>query len=235
MNLNTQRILITGGGSGIGAAIATKCRANGYQVVILDQKNADYEVDLSHIEQTRMALTEVLSQGAITGLVNNVGMVKPASIEQQTLDEFDQVLALNTRCALQCMQAVIPQMKQQQFGRIVNISSRAALGKSQRAAYASSKAALIGLTKVAALELGGYGITVNAIGPGPIETELFKQANPKDAPQTQQILNQVPVQRFGQPEDIAHACDFFLSEKSGFITGQVLYVCGGMTVGSNGI
>ncbi|MDI3237681.1 SDR family oxidoreductase [Acinetobacter ursingii] len=87
-------------------------------------------------------------------------------------------------------------------------------------AYAFSKAALIGLTRVAALELGAYGITVNAIGPGPIETELFKQANPKDAPETEQILKNVPVQRFGQPEDIAHACDFFLSEKSGFIRGK---------------
>ena len=232
---NPQRILITGGGSGIGAAIAAQCRANGHQVLVLDQKNADYEVDLSNVQQTQKALAEVLSQGAITGLVNNVGMVKAASIEQQTLEEFDQGLALNTRGALQCMQAVIPQMKQQQFGRIVNISSRAALGKSLRSAYAASKAALIGLTRVAALELGAYGITVNAIGPGPIETELFKRANPKDAPQTQQILNSVPVQRFGQPEDIAHACDFFLSEKSGFITGQVLYVCGGMTVGVNPI
>ena len=230
-----QRILITGGGSGIGAAIADQCRAHGHQVVILDQKNADYEVDLSDIKQTQQAIADVLAQGAITGLVNNVGMVKPASLEQQTLDEFDQVLALNTRCALQCMQAVIPQMKQQQFGRIVNISSRAALGKTFRAAYASSKAALIGLTRVAALELGAYGITVNAIGPGPIETELFKQANPKDALETQQILKNVPVQRFGQPEDIAHACDFFLSEKSGFITGQILYVCGGMTIGVNPI
>ena len=232
---DTQRILITGGGSGIGAAIAAQCRANGHQVIILDQKNADYEVDLSDVEQTQKALADVLSQGGITGLVNNVGMVKPASIERQTLDEFDQVMALNTRCALQCIQAVIPQMKQQQFGRIVNISSRAALGKTFRAAYASSKAALIGLTRVAALELGAYGITVNAIGPGPIETELFKQANPKDAPETKQILKNVPVQRFGQPEDIAHACDFFLSEKSGFITGQILYVCGGMTVGLNPI
>lgn len=83
--------------------------------------------------------------------------------------------------------------------------------------------------------MGAHGITVNAIGPGPIETELFKKANPKDSPQTQQILNSVPVKRFGQPEDIAHACDFFLSEKSGFVTGQILYVCGGMTVGVNPI
>jgi NAD(P)-dependent dehydrogenase (short-subunit alcohol dehydrogenase family) len=87
-------------------------------------------------------------------------------------------------------------------------------------AYASSKAALIGLTRVAALELGAYGITVNAIGPGPIETELFKQANSKGAPETEQILKNVPVQRFGQPEDIAHACDFFSVKNQDLLRGK---------------
>lgn len=230
-----ERVLITGGGAGIGAAIARRCRQEGYEVVILDREHADYSVDLSSSEQTAQALEWALAQGPITRLVNNVGMVAPAALESQSLAEFDQVMALNTRCALQCMQAVIPGMKQQGFGRVVNISSRAALGKSLRAAYASSKAALIGLTRVAALELGEHGITVNAIGPGPIETELFKQANPAGSPRTQQILRSIPVQRFGQPEDVAHACQFFLQPQSGFITGQVLYVCGGMTVGVNGI
>ena len=230
-----ERVLITGGGAGIGAAIARRCRQKGYEVVVLDREHADYRVDLSSAEETAQALVWVLAQGPVTRLVNNVGMVAPAALEAQSLAEFDQVMALNTRCALQCMQAVIPGMKQQGFGRIVNISSRAALGKALRAAYASSKAALIGLTRVAALELGEHDITVNAIGPGPIETELFKQANPADSPRTQQILRSIPVQRFGQPEDVAHACQFFLQPESGFITGQVLYVCGGMTVGVNGI
>jgi len=235
MSIENQRVLITGGAAGIGAAIAKSCREQGYEVVILDQKNADYCVDLSNVQETAQALEQVLAQGSITRLVNNVGMVAPAALEAQSLAEFDQVMALNTRCALQCTQALLPGMKQQQFGRIVNMSSRAALGKSFRAAYAASKAALIGLTRVSALELAEFGITVNAIGPGPIETELFKKANPIEAPHTQQILNSVPVKRFGQPEDVAHACNFFLDSQSGFITGQVLYVCGGMTVGVNGI
>ena len=235
MRNRNNRVLITGGAAGIGAAIAVSCRSRGYEVVILDQKNADCCVDLSNVEETAQALQQILQQGPITRLVNNVGMVAPAAIEAQSLAQFDQVMALNIRCALQCSQALIPGMKQQQFGRIVNMSSRAALGKTFRAAYAASKAALIGLTRVSALELDEFGITVNAIGPGPIETALFKQANPIDAPHTQQILNSVPVKRFGQPEDVAHACDFFLDEQSGFITGQVLYVCGGMTIGVNGI
>ena len=233
--MTKERVLITGGGSGIGAAIAASCRKKGFETIILDQQNADILVDLSDTDATQEALEKALSQGSITRLVNNVGMVAPASIEAQTLEQFDQVMALNTRCALQCIQAVIPCMKSVGFGRIVNISSRAALGKSFRIAYASSKAALVGMTRVAALELGEFGITVNAIGPGPIETELFKQANPVDLPMTQQILNSIPVKKFGQPNDIAHACDFFLDEKSSFVTGQILYVCGGMTIGVNGI
>ena len=122
-------------------------------------------------------------------------------------------------------------MKAAGKGRIVTISSRAALGKELRTAYSATKAGVIGLTRTWALELAPHGITVNAIGPGPIETELFKSANPHNSPRTQAIIRGVPVQRLGQPEDIAHAADFFLSDGASFVTGQVLYVCGGMTVG----
>jgi NAD(P)-dependent dehydrogenase (short-subunit alcohol dehydrogenase family) len=90
------------------------------------------------------------------------------------------------------------------------------------------------MVKVWALELGPYGITANAIGPGPIRTELFDRANPPDSPRTQAIVNSVPVRRVGTPEDVAHAASFLLDARSGFVTGQVLYVCGGMTVGAAG-
>jgi 3-oxoacyl-[acyl-carrier protein] reductase len=111
------------------------------------------------------------------------------------------------------------------------MSSRAALGKELRTAYAASKAALIGLTRVWALELGEHGVTVNSIGPGPIATDLFSRANPDDSPRTRAIVESVPVRRIGTPEDVAHEAFFFLSERAGFVTGQTLYVCGGMTVG----
>jgi NAD(P)-dependent dehydrogenase (short-subunit alcohol dehydrogenase family) len=187
--------------------------------------------DLSDPEATGAALAEALADGPITRLVNNVGTVFPGGLEDQTLAEADAAYALNTRCAIQCAQSVLPGMKEAGFGRIVNMSSRAALGKELRTAYAASKAALIGLTRVWALELGAYGITANAIGPGPIATELFTQANPADSPRTKAIVESVPVRRLGTAEDIAHSAHFFLSERAGFVTGQTLYVCGGMTVG----
>jgi NAD(P)-dependent dehydrogenase (short-subunit alcohol dehydrogenase family) len=167
-------------------------------------------------------------------LVNNVGIVCPGKIEDLTLEDFQRVMSLNLRCTFQCVQALLPGMKEAKFGRIVNMSSRAALGKELRTAYAASKAGLQGMVKVWALELGPYGITANAIGPGPIRTELFDRANPPDSPRTQAIVNSVPVRRVGTPEDVAHAASFLLDARSGFVTGQVLYVCGGMTVGAAG-
>jgi 3-oxoacyl-[acyl-carrier protein] reductase len=230
-----QRVLVTGGASGIGRATAEACRRAGYEVVVIDREGDGIRADLGDPDATAAALAEALKGGPITRLVNNVGMVRAAAIEDQTLADLDAVVSLNLRCALQCAQALLPGMKAAKFGRIVNIASRAALGKEQRSAYAATKAGLIGMTKVWALELGAHGITVNAIGPGPIRTALFDQANPPGAPRTQAIIDAVPVKRMGTPEDVAHAVAFMLDAKSGFVTGQVLYVCGGMTVGAAGI
>lgn len=115
------------------------------------------------------------------------------------------------------------------------MASRAALGKELRTAYAASKAGLIGMTRVWSLELGALGVTVNAIGPGPIATELFNRANPPGDPRTEAIIGSIPVRRVGTPEGVANAAWFFLDERSGFVTGQTLYVCGGMTVGTSPI
>jgi NAD(P)-dependent dehydrogenase (short-subunit alcohol dehydrogenase family) len=109
------------------------------------------------------------------------------------------------------------------------------LGKDLRTAYAATKAGLIGMTRTWALEFGRLGITVNAIGPGPIRTALFDRANPHNAPRTRAIIDAIPVKRIGTPEDVAHAVAYFLDARAGFVTGQVLYVCGGMTVGVAGV
>lgn len=229
-----ERVLVTGGAAGIGRASVERCRADGFDVVSIDREGDGLIADLSDPVQTATALARALEGGPITRLVNNVGTVRPASVDEQTLEDFDAVMHLNARCALQCLQAVLPGMKAARFGRVVNVSSRAALGKELRTVYAGSKAALQGMAKVWALELGEFGITANAIGPGPIETELFRRVNPADSPRTRAIIEAVPVRRLGTPQDIANAIAFFLHRDSGFVTGQVLYVCGGMTVGAAG-
>ena len=226
---------MTGGASGIGRAITEEGLARGWDVVVVDRDPASVGkaviADLSDIASTAAALEEALAGGPVTRLVNNVGAVFPGPIQEQSLDQVDAAYALNLRCAVQCTQALLPGMTEAGFGRIVNMTTRAALGKELRTAYAASKAGLIGLTRVWALELGPLGVTVNAIGPGPIATELFNRANPPGAPRTEAIVNSVPVRRIGQPDDIAHAAGFFLDERAGFVNGQVLYVCGGLTVG----
>jgi NAD(P)-dependent dehydrogenase (short-subunit alcohol dehydrogenase family) len=122
-------------------------------------------------------------------------------------------------------------MKEARFGRIVNISSRVAIGKEFRTVYSASKAALVGVTKTWALEFASFGITTNAVAPGPIATPGFAAANKPDDPRTQAIFKAIPLGRMGKPADIANAVTFFLSDASGFVTGQVMYVCGGITVG----
>ena len=229
-----ERVLITGAAAGIGRAAAERCRAEGYEVVGVDRDGDGIRADLSLPEATAAALEEALRGGPITRLVNNVGIVRPGPVEEQSFDDLQIAVSLNIRCAIQCLQALLPGMKAARFGRVVNISSRAALGKERRTVYAATKSALIGMAKVWALELGGHGITANAIGPGPIRTELFDQANPAESPSTQAIIDAIPVRRIGMPADVANAVAFLLDARSGFVTGQILYVCGGMTVGASG-
>lgn len=235
-----HRVLVTGAANGIGAAIADRCRADGFQVVSIDlepAENADLALtaDLTDPAATEDALQRALTGGPITRLVNNVGTVRPAGVAEQTDEDLDAVVALNLRCALRCTQALLPGMTEAGFGRIVSLSSRAALGKPLRSAYAASKAGILGMTRVWALELAERGITANAVAPGPIATELFERANPPDSPRTAEIVGSIPVGRLGRPQDVAHAVAFFLDERSGFFTGQTLYACGGKTVGTDGL
>lgn len=213
-----ERVLITGGAAGIGAAIVRRCIEAGYDPVVIDREThrdvRSIKADLTDEVQTKKALSVALADGPITRLVNNVGVVFPASLAEQTLEEFDIAVALNLKCALIAMQTLLPGMQEAGFGRVVNMSSRAALGKELRSAYSATKAGLVGLTRVWALELGQYGITVNAIGPGPIRTELFEGANPSGSDRTRAIIEGVPVKRIGEPEDVAHSTAFFSTGKA---------------------
>ncbi|OYW41647.1 MAG: short-chain dehydrogenase [Rhizobiales bacterium 24-66-13] len=236
--MSMNRTLVTGGAGGIGLAVARHQIAAGRDVVVLDRlpPPADLAarfiaVDMMDEAETAAALAAALAEGPITRLVNNVGMVRPATLDETSSADFAAVMRLNLGTAIQATQALLASMRAARFGRIVNVSSRAAYGKELRTAYAASKAGLLGATRTWALELGKDGITVNAVAPGPIATPLFTAANPPDAPRTRAIVEGIPVGRVGLPQDVAEAIGFFLCDGAGFITGQTLAVCGGVTVG----
>ena len=237
------RIAVTGGSNGIGRAIVRRLIEDGHRVVNLDRVAPDstlagerwIEADLSDAGETRAVAAELAEAGDVLALVNNAGIVRPGPLDAQTPEDLEAVSLVNLQAPLLLVQALAPVMRHKHYGRIVNIASRAALGKAERSVYAASKAGLIGMTRTWALELAADGITVNALGPGPIATELFERVNPPGEPRTEAILATIPARRMGLPDEVAHAAASLLDPRAGFITGQVLYVCGGMTVGLGSI
>ena len=231
--------LVTGGSSGIGRAICEALLAQGRSVVNLDHKTPDWghdrlvslQADLTKQDEIASAAGRIAAQYIVTAIVNNAGATRPGSIDAATMADLDDVVGLHLRAPILLVQACLPALRASGRGRIVNIASRAALGKPERIVYSATKAGLIGLTRTLAQELGGDGVTVNAVAPGPIATELFRNSNPEGAPQTRRIIDSIVVKRLGTPEDVARAALFFLAPENGFVTGQVLYVCGGTTLG----
>jgi len=235
-------VLVTGGSRGIGRAVIRRMIDDGFDVLHfsrtpppeLFEGEVFESVDLSNPQQTKEAVSDWSRKKDILNLVNNAGMIRAAAIEQVSLEDVHDMVALNLVAPILLTQALVPVMRARKYGRIVNIGSRAALGKEGRTVYGGTKAGLVGMTRTWALELAADGITVNVIAPGPIATELYQASNPPDSPQTQKLVASIPVKRVGKPQEVAHAVAMLMDERAGFITGQLLYVCGGVSVGQAG-
>ena len=239
-------VVITGAGQGIGAAIAHRFANQGANLALVDVneehlsqltnslKDSGCEVlpivaDISNKEQVQQLVAQVIEKfGSIDVLVNNAGIIRDNLIKNISEQDWDQVLSVNLKGAFLCCQAVFPTLKAQQYGKIVNIVSRAWLGSIGQANYTASKGGLVSLTRSLALEFARFQINVNAVAPGVIDTPMT-QGMPTEA--RERLIRMQPTGKMGKVEDIAAAVTFLASDDAEFITGQVLHVDGGKSCG----
>lgn len=235
ISLAVQTAVVTGGASGIGAAIAARLGADGYNVAVLDLNPSPdgfgQIADVTDRAQVDAALDAVRQRfGPVTILVNCAGMDQFKRFGDITWERWQRVIAVNLHSVFHCTQAVLPDMMQAGWGRIVNISSSSAQsGQPFLTSYVAAKSAVNGLTKALALEYGPYGITVNAIPPGFIDTPMLRKSESRNllGGTVDEHIQRTPVRRVGTPEDIAAAAAFLISAEAGYITGQILGVNGG--------
>ena len=231
--------VVTGGSAGIGAAICRALLEADYDVISLARRAPDFahekltfkEVDLADPAATKAVGAEIANAHDVTALVNNAGVIRPAMVEEVSSEDLDYLVNLHMGAAITLTQAFLPAMKAAGLGRIVNMSSRAVVGLEGRTVYAGTKAALIAMTRTWALELGPHGITVNAIAPGPVATDMLTEIIPENSEKARALAEAIPVKRLGSADDVARATMFFLDPANSFITGQTLYVCGGTSLG----
>jgi len=238
--------IVTGAANGIGKAISKRLQDAGCYIFAADiddvngkliaselgENNAEYaHCNITSENEVESLFNLVVSKkGKVDILINNAGIIKDNMIHKMPVEDFEAVIDTNLKGTWLMCRAAAKIMKVQKSGRIVNISSRAWLGNSGQSNYSASKAGIIGLTRVLALELGRYNVLVNAVAPGLIDTPLT-QALPADV--LEKLIQAQPTKTMGKPEDIANAVSFLVSEKTQFITGQVIYVDGGKSIGAN--
>lgn len=232
-----RRVLVTGATRGIGRATAELLATQGYDVVgvgrseVGDFPGTLLRADLA--DETSMAglLGRIEELGAFDGLVNNAALNIPESLHKVTREHWQAVMETDVWRPLQLAQSLVPGMKGRRYGRIVNIASRGMRGVPGYTSYGAAKAGLDAMTRVWALELARHGITVNTVAPGPVDTDMFWDVNPPQLERTRQYLKSLPMQRIGDPTEIAAVVAFFLSPGAGYVTGQTLFACGGVSIG----
>lgn len=241
--------VVTGGARGIGAAIARRLALAGHAVAVVDLHAHDtvatvddiiasggraigIGADVANTDDAENAIARVVDElGAPTILVNNAGILRDNLLFKMSDDDWDSVIDVHLRGAFVMSRAVQSHQVEAKWGRIVNLSSTSALGNRGQANYAAAKAGIQGFTKTLAIELGRYGVTVNAIAPGFIETDMLRETAERIGVTFEDFLavaaKDIPVGRTGLPVDVAAAAAFFVSEEASFVSGQVLYVAGG--------
>jgi len=243
--MNSRKVLITGGAGGLGLPMVLALLKNGATVIVLDRDSLKIKelqsaasglpgnliiesVDLSNAEELKDVLRRVHSEiGGIDTLINNAAIYPSKPFEEYSLEEYQLIQRINVESAVICAQAVLPEMKEKGFGRIVNISSITFSGGWENLSpYVASKGALIGLARTWAREFGAFGITVNCVAPGAFPTDAEK-IHPDLEGYTKRIYEHQAIKRRGKPLDVVNAINFFISEESGFVTGQTLNVDGG--------
>ena len=232
----SRRVLITGASKGIGRAVAERVAAGGNVPIGLARTRPEYfpgdfyEVDLTDRAATAAVLDEVVASGPVDAVVNNVGFARFGRIGQIDLDDLSEIYDLNVRTTVQVVQAVLPGMLAAGWGRIVNVTSMTTLGTPERTPYAAAKAALEACTRIWANELASTGITVNAVAPGPTETEMYRERSPIGSEREAHFLETIPLRRVGTPREIAHAICALIDEDAGYITGQIIRADGGGSI-----
>ena len=238
--MNKYTAVITGGSKGIGADLGQRLIAKGYDVVSLsrgvpewsDARLHHVEVDLLDAAATEQAACEIAAAHNVTHFVHNAGIIWPNLVEEVSASDLTGLTQIHLGAPLILLQAFLPAMKANHFGRVMFNGSRAALGVPTRTAYSATKAGIIGMARTWALELAPHGITVNVVSPGPVQTDNFWDIIPKGSGREVGLAKRIPVGRLGITRDISNAFMFFCDPENSFVTGQNLFVCGGGSVGA---
>jgi NAD(P)-dependent dehydrogenase (short-subunit alcohol dehydrogenase family) len=233
--------IVTGGSTGIGADICRHLLDGGYKVLNVSRRDSpldhpglhNYAADLSDPEATREVAARIAAEHQVTDIVHNAGVIRPALLGSVEIADLEMLTHIHVGAAITLAQACLEQLRGCGNGRIVLISSRAAMGLETRTCYSATKSGMVGMARTWALELADQGITVNVVAPGPIaETEMFEAVIPQGSEKEDQVANSIPVRRLGNPADVSRAVQFFLDPQNSFVTGQTLFVCGGASIGS---